>query len=196
VLSLVTDPLPAAARPPPPAAPCLHESDTIRAAAAGDARAFEQLVRTHSRRVHGFLVQFTRNTHDADDLTQQTFIKAYRHLGSFDCSRPLVNWLLTIARRTALNHFRSARRWEPADETLPAPEPSPAHALEQSERSANLWTRARRLLSDREYEILWLRFAEDLSVAETARIVGLTRIHVKVIAHRARTRLAQGVPPA
>ncbi len=195
MLSLVTDPSPPAAVPPA-AEPCLHEADTIRAAAAGDAQAFARLVRSHSRRVHGFLFQFTRNAHDADDLTQQTFIKAYRHLGTFDCERPLINWLLTIARRTALNHFRSARPWEPADDTLAAAEPSPAHALEQAERSDTLWTRARRLLSDREYEILWLRFAEELSVEETARITGLTRIHVKVIAHRARARLAKGVPPA
>lgn len=191
----MTAPSPTAAVPPAAVA-CHQEADTIRAAAAGDARAFAQLVHSHSRRVHGFLFQFTRNAHDADDLTQQTFIKAYRHLGSFDCSRPLINWLLTIARRTALNHVRSARAWEPADDTIPGAEPSPAHSLEQAERSENLWTRARRLLSDREYEILWLRFAEDMSVEETARITGLTRIHVKVIAHRARARLAQGVPPA
>ena len=193
MLSLVTDPRPAA-NAPLAAESCPSEADTVRAAAAGDSRAFEQLVRANSRRVHGFLVQFTRNAHDADDLTQQTFIKAYHHLGTFDCERPLINWLLTIARRTALNHFRDTKKWEPADETVPSADPSPAHALEQNERTANLWARARRVLSEREYEILWLRFAEEMSVEETARITGLTKIHIKVIAHRARARLAKGEP--
>lgn len=176
--------------------PSAEEVATIRAAAGGDARAFERLVHAYSRRVHGYLTKLTRHAHDADDLTQQTFIKAYHHLGTFDCSRPLINWLLTIARRTALNHFRDTKKWEPAEENIACSAPSPARSLEQSERTTQLWDRARRLLSPREFEILWLRFAEEMSVEETAKIVGLTKIHVKVIAHRARNRLTQGEPIA
>ncbi len=189
--ALVTDP-----RPLSSAAPAAElwreEAVTIRAAAAGDARAFEQLVHAYSRRVHAYLCHLTRHQHDAEDLTQQTFIKAYHHLGTFDCSRPLINWLLTIARRTALNHFRDTKKWEPATEDFASAEPTPAGALEQSERSAQLWAHARRVLSPREFEVIWLRFGEEMSVEDTARIVGLTKIHVKVIAHRARSRLAQG----
>lgn len=173
-----------------------HEATLVRAAAAGDARAFEQLVHSHSRRVFGFLSHLTRHTHDAEDLTQQTFIKAYRALGTFDCERPLINWLLTIARRTALNHFRDTKKWDAATEEIPSAEPSPARVLEQTERTDQLWARARRVLSAREFEILWLRFGEELSVEETARIVGLTKIHVKVIVHRARQRLLKGEPAA
>lgn len=176
--------------------PSLPEADVVRAAAAGDARAFEQLVRAHGRRVFGYLAQMTRNRHDADDLAQQTFIKAHRHLGSFDCQRPFINWLLTIARRTALNHFRDTKTWSEPSAELPSSSPSPARALEQAEQAENLWTRARRTLSAREYEVLWLRFGEELSTAETARVTGLTRIHVKVLVHRARQRLLKGEPPA
>lgn len=172
------------------------EGTLVRAAAAGDSRAFEQLVHSHSRRVYGYLVQLTRNAHDADDLAQQTFIKAHRHLGTFDCERPLINWLLTIARRTALNHFRDTKKWEPAKEDIPSTAPSPAHVLEQNERTENLWARARRILSAREHEVLWLRFAQEMSTEETARVTGLTRIHVKVIVHRARQRLLKGEPAA
>lgn len=192
--ALATDPSPPAAGPAPAAEPCRQEMDTVRAAAAGDDRAFAALVRTHGRRVHGFLRQFVRHAHDADDLAQQTFVKAHRHLGTFDGRRPLLHWLLTIARRTALNHFRAARAWEPADESLPCAGPSPAVALERSELAENLWDRARRTLPAREYRVLWLRFAEELSTAETARVMGLTEIHVKVLVHRARTRLASALP--
>lgn len=168
----------------------------IRAAAAGDARAFEQLVHSHSRRVFGYLSKMTRHAHDAEDLTQQTFIKAYHHLGTFDCSRPLINWLLTIARRTALNHFRSARKWDFVPTEIASAEPSPVRQLENQERAENLWARARRVLGPREFEVLWLRFGEELSTAETARIVGLTQIHVKVLVHRARRQLLKGEPAA
>jgi RNA polymerase sigma-70 factor (ECF subfamily) len=194
--ALVTAPLPPATPLPSAAEPSADEAAVIRAAAAGDARAFEQLVHTHSRRVFNYLCQLTRHSHDAEDLTQQTFIKAYHHLGTFDCQRPLINWLLTIARRSALNHFRDTKKWvgEPAD--IASSEPSPARMLEQTERTENLWARARRVLSAREFEILWLRFAEEMSVEETARITGLTKIHVKVLVHRARQRMLKGEVPA
>jgi RNA polymerase sigma-70 factor (ECF subfamily) len=168
------------------------EGSMVRAAAAGDARAFEQLVHAHSRRVFGYLLHLTRNSHDADDLTQQTFIKAHQHLGTFDCERPLINWLLTIARRTALNHFRDTKKWEETPEDLASGEPSPNRVMEHNEYAENLWARARRLLSAREFEVLWLRFGEEMTVEETARITGLTKIHVKVIVHRARNRLSKG----
>lgn len=174
---------------PPAAEPRADEAATIRAAAAGDGRAFEQLVHTHSRRVFSYLIQLTRHSHDAQDLTQQTFIKAFHHLGTFDCERPLINWLLTIARRTAFNHFRAAKKWAGPPEDIASHELSPAHALEQSERVENLWSHARDVLSPREYEVLWLRVGEELSTADTARIMGLTMIHVKVLVHRARQRL-------
>ena len=177
-----------------PAAARSDEAQRVRAAVAGDARAFEQLVHEHHRRVFNFLCHMTRQRQDAEDLTQQTFIKAFNHLDSFDCARPLINWLLTIARRTALNHFRSAKKWEfmPAD--LPSSEPSPARQLEHQDQAETIWARARRVLSQREFEVLWLRFSEELSTEETARVVGLSQIHVKVIVHRARQQLLKGEP--
>src|SRR4051812_46809710 len=85
-----------------PAEPCAAEAALIRDAAAGDTRAFGELVHTHHRRVFNFLNQMTRQHQDAEDLTQQTFVKAFHHLARFDQQRPLINWLLTIARNSAL----------------------------------------------------------------------------------------------
>lgn len=177
-----------------PAAARADETELVRAAVTGNARACEELIHAHHRRVFNFLCHLTRHRQDAEDLTQQTFIKALRHLDSFDCSRPLINWLLTIARRTALNHFRATKQFEFVPADLASPEPSPARQVEQQDRADSLWARARRVLSPREYEVMWLRFGEELSVEETARIVGLTRIHVKVIVHRARQHLLKGEP--
>ncbi len=168
------------------------EAATVRAAAAGDARAFEQLVHLHHQRVLYYLCHLVRHRQDAEDLTQQTFVKAFRHLGGFDSSRPLINWLLTIARRTALNHFRDHKKWEhmPADVVSDAP--SPARQLEYQDHTEKVWDRARRILAPREFEVLWLRFNEERSTKETAQIMGLTQIHVKVLVHRARQQLLKG----
>ena len=172
--------------------PSSAEVELIRATIAGESGAFDQIVHAHSRRVFNFVRQMTRQHQDAEDITQQTFIKAYHNLGRFDPRRPLVNWLLTIARHTALNHFRGAKKWEemPADATDHAP--SPARQADQKEQHENLWDRARALLATREFEILWLRFAEHMSTEETARVVGLTQTHVKVLVHRARQVLLKG----
>lgn len=178
------------------ATPASDETDRVRAAAAGDVRAFEALVHVHHRRVLNFVFQMTRQREDAEDLTQQTFLKAFQHIHRVDAARPIINWLLTIARRTALNHFRSAKKWEYATAELVSAEPSPARQLEQQERTENLWERARRLLSRREFEVLWLRCAEEMSTKETAAITGLTQIHVKVLVHRARQQLLKGENPS
>jgi RNA polymerase sigma-70 factor, ECF subfamily len=180
----------------PAASECVlpEDAELVRAAANGNARAFEKIVHVYHRRVLNFVYQMTRQRQDAEDLTQQTFVKAFQHIERVDAGRPIINWLLTIARRTALNHFRAARKWEFVPADLASTEPSPARQLEQQERTDNLWSRARRVLSQREFEILWLRFGEELSTEETARVVGLTQIHVKVLVHRARQRLLKGEP--
>jgi RNA polymerase sigma-70 factor (ECF subfamily) len=177
---------------PLPAEAPADEAGLVRDTLGANPQAFEEIVRRHSRRVFSFLHQFTRHRQDAEDLTQQTFIKAFQNLHRFDCNRPLINWLLTIARRTALNHFRSAKKWESVPESAASPGPSPDRQAEEKDEAAGLWERARRILSQREFEVLWLRFAEELSTEETARIAGITETHVKVLVYRARQQLLKG----
>ncbi|WP_442887529.1 RNA polymerase sigma factor [Congregicoccus parvus] len=173
--------------------PPMLEAELVRACLDGDQHAYAGIVRLHGRRVFNYIHQMTRQAQDAEDLTQQTFIKAYDSLDRFDTSRPLVPWLLTIARRCALNHFRSAKRWEEIDEQTTCNREDPAAQAERHDRVENLWDRARKDLSPREYEVMWLRFAEELSVEETARVTGLTRPHVKIIVFRARQRLMKTI---
>lgn len=167
----------------------VDDASLARATLDGNPAAFDTLVRTHHRRVLNFIYQMTRQRQDAEDLTQQTFIKAHAHLASYDGRRPLINWLLTIARNNALNHFRGARSWTEIPEDTMETGPSPAQAAESRERTEGIWERARAVLSQREFEILWLRYAEELSIEETARLVGLTQTHVKVLVFRARRTL-------
>lgn len=186
-------PAPTSAEPQSgPASVLDEEVAVLRAAIAGDAGACDQLVRLHHRRVYGFLYQMTRQREDAEDITQQTFIKALRHLHRVDPERPVIHWLLTIARRTALNHFRDGPRWAELPEDTASDAASPARNAEARDGVQNVWERARRILSPREFEVMWLRFAEELSTAETARVMELTQIHVKVIVHRARQQLLKG----
>jgi len=172
------------------------EAELVHATLAGDNQAFTELVRLHSRRVYNFLHQMTRQSQDAEDLAQQTFIKAYNNLHRFDTTRPLASWLLTIARRTALNHFRAAKRWEEMPEEIPSGDPTPATQIEERDQVDDIWEQARRRLSQREFEVMWLRYGENLSIVETARVAGLTQTHVKILVFRARRRLvSRGLQP-
>jgi RNA polymerase sigma-70 factor (ECF subfamily) len=72
-----------------------------------------------------------------------------------------------------------------------ADENTPAELLARRESEANLWHRARSVLSDAHFQSLWLKYAEDLSVADIARVLGRTQTHVKVMLFRARRALAR-----
>lgn len=172
-----------------PTAAARCERDLIRATLNGETAAYGELVRTHQTRVFNFIHQLTRHRQDAEDLAQQTFIKAFHHLDQFDASRPMINWLLTIARHTTLNHFRDTKRWAELSFDAVDNDPSPDRAADLREQATTLWDRARATLSPREFEVLWLRFGEELSTKETAQIVGLTQTHVKVLVFRARRAL-------
>jgi RNA polymerase sigma-70 factor (ECF subfamily) len=178
---------------PVPAIPA-EEAEVLRKAVAGNISAFEQLVRTHTQRVFNLIYQKTRHRQDSEDLCQQTFIKAYRNIHRVDPTRPLIPWLLTIAHRTTLNHFRGAKQWTELAPETPSNEASPARQAEHDEHVETLWGRARRILPKRDFDVLWLRLGEEMSVDETAAATGLTQSHVKVIVHRARQQLMKGEP--
>src|SRR5947207_13667977 len=82
--------------------------ELARRCQAGCLESFEQLVRRYENQIFNFLRQFTHNQHDAEDLTQETFVKAYRGLHRYKSSLAFAPWLFVIARRTAASHFRSA----------------------------------------------------------------------------------------
>lgn len=167
-------------------------SDSVARVLRGDLGPFEQIVSQYHSRVFSFLLRMVRHHHEAEDLTQQTFIKAYQAFASYEPDRPLLNWLLTIARNNALNFFRAQKPWEPLSEELPANGHSPDVAAEERDGTDYLWDRVRALLPQRQFEILWLRYGEDLSVKETAEVVGLSQTHVKILVFRARHALLKG----
>jgi len=162
----------------------------------GQMGAFDKIVHLHTPRIFNYVLHMTRHRQDAEDITQQTFIKAYTHLASFDPTRSFIARLLTIARRTALNHFRSAKNFEQVTEETATTDHTPVHQVEKRDQLDSLWEQARKVLSEREFEILWLRYVEDSSIEDTARIVGLTKTHTKIIAFRARQRLIKLQPPS
>jgi len=160
---------------------------------AGCPDSFEQIVLLFEDRVFNFIHQFTRNRHDAEDLTQVTFVKAYRSLPRYNPLFAFAPWLFCIARRTAASHFRSADRFEEltadcAERSVE--EADPANLLARKDESAALWQLAR-TLKPKLWEVLWLRYGEEFSIAEIAGIMRTNQVHVKVLLHRGRAALGK-----
>ncbi len=166
------------------------EAELVREAQAGSESAARELVRLFHRPIYNYVVRMTGQSQDAEDITQDTFVKAFRALHKVDADRPLINWLFTIARRTALNHFRGRKQFvELPEETLGDGSHGPRREADLRERVDDLWAKARRVLTGREYEALWLRFGEEMSTAETAAATGQSVPGIKTLIFRARQRL-------
>ncbi|MGH9120225.1 MAG: RNA polymerase sigma factor [Acidimicrobiales bacterium] len=102
------------------------EPTTIRAAAKGDPAAFERLVRSHQAPVFRFLRHLVGDRTAAEDLTQETFLRLYRNLGSFRFQAKFTTWLFQVARNAATDELRRAQRRARLLELAPAPGPPSA----------------------------------------------------------------------
>ena len=157
---------------------------------AGSREAFELLVEHYEKRVFNFLFQLAGNPHDAEDLTQETFLKAHQNIHRFNPALGFSTWLFTIAKRTAFNHFRGAKHFEELPPEGEVDFDDPSILLEQKDEKTSLWKMAQRLKRD-QYEVLWLRYGEGFSIAETAAILNTNQIRIRVLLHRARKNLGQ-----
>jgi len=169
--------------------PELSPEQLARRAQAGCRDSFEQLVLRYEQQIYNFIHQFTRHQQDAEDLTQETFLKAYRSLPRYRPALAFAPWLFTIARRTAASHFRSSRHFEELPTDDEQVQENPANLLESRDEQNSIW-RLARTLKPKQFEVLWLRYHEEFSCAETAGIMRTNQVHVKVLLHRARANLS------
>jgi len=162
-------------------------------AAAGSSACFEALVRRFGPRLLRYLRRRVGDAHAAEDLLQETFLKAYRNLGRYDPSRSFATWLFTIATRLAASHWRSHRPGAAMGDVDPPDRRGrgPLQTAALREQHANLWALAARVLPDSQYTALWLRFAEEMAVREIADVMEKSVGGVKVLLHRGCRRLME-----
>jgi RNA polymerase sigma-70 factor, ECF subfamily len=166
------------------------DAELVRRTLRGELSAYGELVARHRDVVHRVVARIA-GPQDADDLTQDAFLRAFHKLASFRGDAPFRAWLLRVAHNTALNAL-GRRRPEPMAE-VPEPEvqqPGPADALEARERRQRL---ERKLLglTPSHRTVLVLRDLEGLSYEEIAEITETPLGSVKARLHRARNELAE-----
>lgn len=161
---------------------------------SGCRQSFDELVACYAPRLFNFIFQLVRNREDAEDLTQETFLKAYQGIHRYRSSYSFTTWLFTIAKRSAIDHFRAHNQHEPLADYDEVDAQDPSVLTEQQDERTAIWNLVRQL-PPKQFEVLWLRYAEGFSIAETARIMNATQIYVKVLLHRARKQLALRLTP-
>lgn len=150
------------------------DSALKQSAVAGDHLAVERLFRELYPPVYGFCFTMTRNRADAEDIAQQTFLKAFASLRRFRPGEPIGPWILRIAHNLFVSQLRSRRPQTDLDDPeiglLPSSDPAPeASALSQETREEV--RRALRSLAPQAQVILALRYQQQLSYEEIAAVI-------------------------
>ncbi len=172
-----------------------EEIDRLRESQRGSSAAFGQIVRAYQRAVYRVAYALMRNAGDADDVTQETFVRAWRAIGRFRVGEPLYPWLARIAMNASFSLLRHRKRrpevaLEPmleagAQWTFGNDPVDEAAASERDERLA----RAYAALSEEHRAVLALRVVEDLSYDDIARTLGVPVGTVMSRLSRARAEL-------
>jgi RNA polymerase sigma-70 factor, ECF subfamily len=178
------------ARQEPDEGSSLEEEAMLVKAAQADPAAFAGLYRRYVRPVYRYFYSRTGQTHEAEDLTAQTFLEALEGLKRYRPNGPFAAWLFTIARRRGIDAFRRRRPSADLDEEIRSGDNTVdplAHVIETEEARALL--RLIGQLKPSEQELLRLRFAAGLGFAEIAHLLGKRDAAVKMKFYRLLRRL-------
>ena len=184
-----------------------NEAQMIAAILHGDTELYHDLIRPYEHSVYSMALSFMKNESDAEDVAQETFLKAFRNLGQFRGQAKFSTWLISITLNEARGRLRrqSVVRMEILDETLEEAgrvqsallrewREVPSEALERKE-VREILQEAIRNLSPIYREVLLLRDVEELSIEETAAALTISTATVKVRLHRARIMLQKQLVP-
>jgi RNA polymerase sigma-70 factor (ECF subfamily) len=174
-----------------------QDRSLVARAQGGDLRAFETLVERHRRRIYSLAYRMTCAHEDADEVLQETFVRAFVSLRRFDLSRPFANWLYTICANLCLDRRRRASRqkqvaWDDVEDRplglQAATTPGPEVATENGELREQIDTAIARL-PERQRAALVLFEVEGMKITEVAEAMDCSEGAVKSTLHRARRRL-------
>jgi RNA polymerase sigma-70 factor, ECF subfamily len=174
--------------------PSLTDEQLAVRAQEGSSACFGALVDRFESRLLTFLTKRLGNTHTAQDIAQDTFVKAWEKRDRYNTRWRYSTWLYTIASRRASNHLRQqASRNTLSHNIDPVARDTPhvSSALATHEAHTLVWQLAAKHLSSNQHTILWLRYGEDLSCKDIARVLSTTSVAVRAALHRARKTLRE-----
>jgi RNA polymerase sigma-70 factor (ECF subfamily) len=179
----------------------------VRRCLAGDSSAWEEIVRLHNRRIYNLCYRFTNSPDDAQDLTQDVFIRIYRTLSSYDIGKgAFTTWLTTLTRNLLVDHFRRSKQDRITDsidvglreeedslslsDRLEDPGPTPDDRLASKETQRMVQQALTRLSPDLREAVI-LRDLQDMDYKEIAAVLRVPEGTVKSRINRGRMELAR-----
>jgi RNA polymerase sigma-70 factor, ECF subfamily len=177
----------------------LSEPDLVARILAGDRTAFEELVSRYHRIVFAIAYRMTGARAEAEDVSQEVFLRVYRSLDRFDPRLPLAPWIRKIASNATLNHLRHRKIERRLDggataaeqvDSIADPAAGPQQRMEQSDRAEKL-SRALATLPENQRLAFTLKYVEGLSLEEIGRAMDAPRNTVKTWLLRAREKLRE-----
>ncbi len=173
-----------------------NDQELVARVLDGDQQAFAELVELYQQAVYNLAYRMLGNVDEAEDATQETFLRAYQHLRRYDLTRPFKTWLLSIASNYCIDCIRKRRlTWLSIDEPLPphpaltSSETAPEHAAMDSERAAAIQSLLNDLAPDYRAAVI-LRYWYDMSYTEIAEALETSESAIKSRLFRARQMLA------
>ncbi|PYV83752.1 MAG: RNA polymerase subunit sigma-24 [Acidobacteria bacterium] len=179
----------------------------VRRCVAGDAAAWEEIVQKYHRRIYNICYRFAGSANDAEDLTQEVFIKMYRTLNTYDVERgAFMTWVTTMTRNLLVDHFRKTKNERitdsleatpsehedamPLSERIPDQGPTPDAGVQSREISEAVH-QALQKLSPELREAVILRDLQDMDYREIATVLRVPEGTVKSRINRGRAELAR-----
>jgi RNA polymerase sigma-70 factor (ECF subfamily) len=150
-----------------------------------DAAEFLRLLLPVKKHLYNFIRKSLNFTADADDVYQETLLKAFKYFGSFDRNRSFKTWIFTTAHNLLRDHFRKTKRLPPlleVGETTDCSVSNPAHP---EELTADIY-RLAGTLKPRQRAVFFLYYYNEFQLAEITRITGLSKANIKFMLHQAR----------
>ena len=185
-----------------------NEAGLIKSVCCGEREAFYELVHPYERMIYAIAISIVKNPADAEEVAQEAILKAFSNLSSFRAESKFSTWLVEITYNEAKLKLRKARPhlYESIDDPHQSEEgdfwprdfadwrPIPCELLEEDERRQAVQD-AINSLSPTYREVLVLRDLQQLSIKETATILGISEAGVKTRLHRARLLLRDSLAP-
>lgn len=181
------------------------DQELLREYLEGDGEALQMLVRRYLKPLYNYTYRLSGNASDAEDITQETFVKVWRHAAKFHADENFKTWLFTIAHRTALDHLRKKKRLVFSDfasedgenffaDTASDTEPLADELFAKAEDKA-LIERVVAKLSTTHQEVLMLYYTEELTFDEIGKVLGKSINTVKSQHRRALMALKKLLDP-
>jgi RNA polymerase sigma-70 factor, ECF subfamily len=174
----------------------LSDDEIVMRVLTGDVGLFELLIRRHDQRVYRIARAILRNEADAEDIAQETYLRAFQHLAQFEGRSKFSTWLLKIAIHETLARHRENARFVDLDDLPESEVPrvdarrSPEHTAARSEIREVL-QRAIDELAPTLRTVFMLREVEDMSSSEAAEILEISEDNLNVRFHRAKAALRE-----